>query len=891
MTKKIYLSVCLLIGMLMASGSYAQDQGFQRIYSAEETLLLQKSSIPSIDGGYFISSVTFSQDLEFFLHITKHDVKGDIEWAREYTYDGFATIINTKSVDLQILSDGSLFVTSILLDLNNGLKNEHLLMKVRSDDGSVTWSNEIFVDRDAVFPLATNPVAQPHYDGSMMVYSTQTQIDSLTGNLELPGVNISKLNDNNNFEYNNLYRNIDPSDDTELIGLTSDAHYDPIDSSQIYSSISEIAGIPTPQGIAIITTSTAINKNDQEGTPVFANNYSVDTLAFPIFQMQLAAVATAPDSSYFAIGLVQDLLSGVVDRVVLKTDFNGKLVWAKSLISVIPQTDLSTNDIEINSSGQVVIVGKYFDVTNLAGGDYSITMDLDGNIISQEDYASDNSALVLVAGGQVIDISTSDLNHMPDGNMLLTANGIDPLVGTFTTYAIKMDTAGHAMCSDTFTLAVIEDYSFITEDTLSVVVTPFATADTIEVQDMEFTRYINPVLTLSDTNYCPQDPINFTIDAFLPEATAYMWSTGDTTSDITVMEEGEFSVTVTMGGRVCYSLCDTATVSKFDLPMADIREDLSRECFEGIVTLDAILTAGAGPKSYLWNTGETSSSIEITESGSYIVTVTDNCDNMDSDTLNFNFDTTVAVTINKQEQGICDDKTVRLTLTTDEEIESYQWSTGSMDEEIVVNENGTYSVTVIDICGDIGEKDIEVTEDLSIPTLTLSSIDVDNSDCEQGILLTVNASNSDNLGITSYNWSSGEQLSVDTLRVMQAGEYTVTVTDLCGTTAEGSVNVSFDDQLQWPNIFFPDSNLEINRTFGPHVDCAQLFQATDYQLSVYNRWGNKVFEGSSVGDRWNGRKDNAGSDINPRDTYMFIYSYIDGAGLEQKGGGHVILSR
>lgn len=105
------------------------------------------------------------------------------------------------------------------------------------------------------------------------------------------------------------------------------------------------------------------------------------------------------------------------------------------------------------------------------------------------------------------------------------------------------------------------------------------------------------------------------------------------------------------------------------------------------------LNAGFLDASYLWNTGETDSVINIQNAGVYIVAaILDNC------TL---YDTVVAIEINDQvyfetDTIICQDEPLVLSSPI---IGDYLWSTGSEDKDIIVTGEGLYEVTVTNECG------------------------------------------------------------------------------------------------------------------------------------------------------------------------------------------------
>jgi gliding motility-associated-like protein len=107
----------------------------------------------------------------------------------------------------------------------------------------------------------------------------------------------------------------------------------------------------------------------------------------------------------------------------------------------------------------------------------------------------------------------------------------------------------------------------------------------------------------------------------------------------------------------------------------------------------AVIDAGSGKDSYVWNTGATNQSIEVTRSGIYKVTVTrEDCILSDS----------VRVEVRKgnldlgSDVALCDGETSSI----DGKVNfAWQWSNGSTDQFLKTDEPGEYWVDVIDNIG------------------------------------------------------------------------------------------------------------------------------------------------------------------------------------------------
>ena len=99
-------------------------------------------------------------------------------------------------------------------------------------------------------------------------------------------------------------------------------------------------------------------------------------------------------------------------------------------------------------------------------------------------------------------------------------------------------------------------------------------------------------------------------------ASSYLWSTGQTTRELTVTSGGSYSVTIT-DSNGCSATSSIVTVTEHPLPNVEITGTLTY-CAGNTTTL----TAPAGLSSYLWSTGATTQSINVT-AGTYTVTGTD----------------------------------------------------------------------------------------------------------------------------------------------------------------------------------------------------------------------------------------------------------------------------
>jgi len=149
----------------------------------------------------------------------------------------------------------------------------------------------------------------------------------------------------------------------------------------------------------------------------------------------------------------------------------------------------------------------------------------------------------------------------------------------------------------------------------------------------------------------------------------------------TTQNSGTYIVSST-GTSSCEILPDTLQITVIPRPEIDLGEDLS--ICNNSVTLDA----GYPDADYLWNNGQTTQSIEVTDSGTYWVQVNDNgC--IGWDTINIIQDTLPNLTILRT-GNLCEEGFMQLTAESD--ANEILWSTKDTLNTINVTQSGTYTV-------------------------------------------------------------------------------------------------------------------------------------------------------------------------------------------------------
>jgi hypothetical protein len=250
------------------------------------------------------------------------------------------------------------------------------------------------------------------------------------------------------------------------------------------------------------------------------------------------------------------------------------------------------------------------------------------------------------------------------------------------------------------------------------------------------------------TSFCPGATVTLTASA----GSSYVWTNGATTNSIVVSASGSYGVSVTNASG-CVATAVPTAITVFAVPTASITTSGATTFCQGS-TLS--LTANAGA-SYVWSSGETTSSISTGVSGNYSVTVfnANGCSAVSSIvpiTVNAN----PAATI--QANGpttVCQGSTVVLTSNGGT---GFTWSNSETTASISVTTSGSYGVTVTNAAGcSTTVSPVAVTVN---PVQVLSPITGANSVCVGATTTYANTTSggtwsSDNTAVATVNSTSG----------------------------------------------------------------------------------------------------------------------------------------
>ena len=304
---------------------------------------------------------------------------------------------------------------------------------------------------------------------------------------------------------------------------------------------------------------------------------------------------------------------------------------------------------------------------------------------------------------------------------------------------------------------------------------------------------------------------------------------------------------------VAYNNSDTAyyTVYVYNIPQVNLGNDTTL-CTGQTLTLKATNQNSA----YLWQDNSTDSIYNVSQSGTYWVTVTTNNICSASDTINVTYISIPIVNLGN-DTTICKGISINLNATTPNA--TYLWNNGSTDAIYNVTSSGTYwvKVSINSLCSTsdtIKVNEIDVPPDFylfSDTTLCLGT----------PIYITIPDG-------PYYNvlWYDGNNTEFSHF-INQEGSYYVELLNQCDTIKK-DFNITYKDcgcYIYFPNAFTPNGD-GLNDYFKPVLQC----ELTVYELYIYNKWGELLFEAKTSDAYWDGKFKN---EYVPTGVYEWLFYY------------------
>lgn len=256
----------------------------------------------------------------------------------------------------------------------------------------------------------------------------------------------------------------------------------------------------------------------------------------------------------------------------------------------------------------------------------------------------------------------------------------------------------------------------------------------------------DPQPTISGpTEFCSGETVELVADGGY---SSYLWSNGSTGSSVFVNAPGTYTVTVTNAAGCSGST--STMVTQNPLPVPNITGPAGVCVFNGMITLNA----GPGFSTYQWSSGDFTQTINVTQFGSYFVTVTNSFGCIGTDfvivePLTNPFPLIIGPT------NICAGTPIALDAGSG--YNSYLWSSGPNTEAITVYTAGTYVVTVTNSDGCTGSASQDVTEHPA-DTVLIYQTSCNPQDTGVFVQLLANFYGCDSLVTTTVSFSESDSI-------------------------------------------------------------------------------------------------------------------------------------
>lgn len=160
--------------------------------------------------------------------------------------------------------------------------------------------------------------------------------------------------------------------------------------------------------------------------------------------------------------------------------------------------------------------------------------------------------------------------------------------------------------------------------------------------------------------------------------------------------------------------------------------------------------------------------------------------------------------------------------------------------------------------------DSAVTLVLNVLDTTLSILSSDDFCDNQSVVLIAQSD------LAYYLWNTGEQTS--SITVLRPGYYMVTAyQENCETHAYFIVeNCEYDYETILPNAITPSNNDGLNDCLSIPEQCKSIIG--DFKISIYNRWGERVFYSTNKDFKWCGEY--LGKTL-PQDVYSYRMEFFE----------------
>ena len=410
-----------------------------------------------------------------------------------------------------------------------------------------------------------------------------------------------------------------------------------------------------------------------------------------------------------------------------------------------------------------------------------------------------------------------------------------------------------------------------------------------------------PPLTVqinATTINCPGDNVVLTTNITGGLAPfSYLWNTGAQTPTINFTPSVSGSYSVEVSGT-CSNQPSSAnimvTVPVFQPLTISVNNDITAICPYIPVLLDITPTGGSGIYTFEWleNTTLISSLDTVTVSPSlstsFVATVTDNCGSVASETVIYTITSPPLIVTTSPAIEICPGDSAFISAIASGGYGNYYYlwefnNTTVNSLWVYPSVTTNYVVNVSDEC-----------QTFSVPAIASVIVIEPNANFEISsntlmIGLPIAFQNT-STNASFYSWSFGEGTTsslvnpIITYFIDSTYYITLIATDNkgCSDTITKPITIKEELYIYIPNAFTPDDDEHNCYFYGSFIGIKSL------EISIYNRWGELIFEAADLNFEWDGKYGNTNVQSG---TYSWRINYVTIKGQSETISGHVNVIR
>lgn len=504
---------------------------------------------------------------------------------------------------------------------------------------------------------------------------------------------------------------------------------------------------------------------------------------------------------------------------ILVNNNSGTLDVTSTLVNEVCNNDLGSIDLTV--TGGVTPITYLWsnaattqDISNLTAATYTVTVtDFNGCKEIKSIVISNNPGTLTVA----TPVITNESCNNNQGSINLTVSGVTGIA--------------HFIWSNA---AITEDISNLNEGIYACTVTDDGSCmivlTNLIVGNNSGTLSLTSIFTSNEMCNNNAGLINVSIQGGVAPIN-YIWSNGSITQDLSGLNEGNYTCTISDANGCTVESHATILNSSGTLNVSNsIITD--EACNNNSGAINLTVQGGTIPYTYAWSNGATTQDIVNVHAGNFLCQIADNsgCISTYSGTVN-NIGSNFVITNSVIEDEICGNSagSINIDISGGALPYVFNWSNSSITEDLTNLHGGTYTVTVTDIhsCSATG---LYVVDNTTM-SLAILSLDVTNENCGNGMGV-IDLTYSGGYEPVSTHWSNGS--TDEDPENLSAGTYIVTVTDNYGCILNSSATV-----LNNSNGFVVSNTIVTNENCGNGLGSIDI-TITGGQLPYSFIWSNNA---------------------------------------------------